>query len=277
VVTALGGARLSERRQHPYETSHPLLAVEAELDDGTSVPAVLKLAGHVDPVKPQVAVDPERELAAYRVLFPDSDVTAPRLLANEGSTLLLERIEGRPLWQSGDVADWCEAARAAAQLHETLRDRVDEPFLLRYDHAFYETWFRRACAGDPSLVALERAHRRAVERLLAEPQVVIHGELYPSNVIVTPERAWLVDWESVAAGPAVVDLAALACGASEDDQAAIIAAYGGVDPVALASARLHLALRWLGWSPAWQPPPEHAFDWRTEAIAAACRLERDAA
>lgn len=37
--------------------------------------------------------------------------------------------------------------------------------------------------------------------------------------------------------------------------------------------RLHLALRSLGWSPAWSPPPEHARDWLAEALELAERLD----
>ena len=33
---------------------------------------------------------------------------------------------------------------------------------------------------------------------------------------------------------------------------------------ALDCARLHLAIQWLGWSPEWTPPPEHARDWHAE-------------
>ena len=35
----------------------------------------------------------------------------------------------------------------------------------------------------------------------------------------------------------------------------------------LARCRLHLALQWLGWSPDWRPPPEHAHDWLGEALS----------
>jgi hypothetical protein len=34
-------------------------------------------------------------------------------------------------------------------------------------------------------------------------------------------------------------------------------------------ARLHLAVQWLGWSPDWTPPAEHAHDWYAEAVATA--------
>ena len=41
---------------------------------------------------------------------------------------------------------------------------------------------------------------------------------------------------------------------------------------ALDCARLHLALQWLGWSPGWTPPPEHALDWRAELPRLAARV-----
>jgi len=46
--------------------------------------------------------------------------------------------------------------------------------------------------------------------------------------------------------------------------------------VALDCARLHLALRWLGWSRDWTPPREHARDWWAEAKGAAERITKEA-
>jgi hypothetical protein len=74
-------------------------------------------------------------------------------------------------------------------------------------------------------------------------------------------------------GPGIVDLAALASGFRSEETEEILAAYGNADRVAFDCARLHLAVRWLGWSPAWSPPPEHEHDWRAEALDAAERLE----
>ena len=37
--------------------------------------------------------------------------------------------------------------------------------------------------------------------------------------------------------------------------------------------RLHQAVQWLGWSPSWTPPPEHAQNWLKEALRCAERLE----
>ncbi|CAA9480570.1 MAG: hypothetical protein AVDCRST_MAG30-771, partial [uncultured Solirubrobacteraceae bacterium] len=41
---------------------------------------------------------------------------------------------------------------------------------------------------------------------------------------------------------------------------------------ALEAARLVVAVGWLGWSPGWTPPPEHAQDWLAAALDAAERI-----
>ena len=127
-----------------------------------------------------------------------------------------------------------------------------------------------AFAGPLGIVASR--HEEVVERLLALPRTVIHGELYPSNVLVAGSRVCPIDWELAAAGPGLVDLAALATGWTGADQGAIIAAYGDVDANDLDSCRLHLAVRWLGWSRTWNAPKAHARDWLAEAVGAAERL-----
>jgi hypothetical protein len=52
----------------------------------------------------------------------------------------------------------------------------------------------------------------------------------------------------------------------------IVEGYGAVTWQALDAAQLHLSLQWLGWSPDWTPPPEHARDWLADALATAERL-----
>ena len=256
---------------YPYATSHPLVAFDAELEDGRTVAGLVKEPGSSHGSGPACGRRSVRERAAYELV--SAVAVAPRLLGAAAGRLVLERLEGDVLWQRGDVEAWCAAARTARVLHDGLRASVGENVLLRYDRAFYEHWLHRARSLAGPLVPVERVHAAAAERLLAEPQVVIHGELYPSNVVVAAGRAFFVDWETAGAGPAVVDLAALTSGLPEHHAGAAIAAYGAVDPVALDCARLHLSLRWLGWAAGWQPPSEHVCDWRREAFAVAGRLE----
>jgi thiamine kinase-like enzyme len=139
----------------------------------------------------------------------------------------------------------------------------------------------------------------------------VHGEFYPSNVIVelepgpvarpgraasdvrTPDRRGgrdyragairVVDWESIGIGPAALDLAALTAGDwSAAARARMVRAYRSSAPRPVAgradfdlvveAARLVNALQWLGWSDGWTAPPQHARDWRGEASSAARRV-----
>jgi aminoglycoside phosphotransferase (APT) family kinase protein len=195
------------------------------------------------------------------------------LLGVAGPYIVLERISGIPLWETEGDEVAGTVGTTIRSMVDALAGHVEAPFVLRYDAAFYARWLRRACIVDTALDRLAGIYAAATERLLRERQTLIHGELYPSNVVVG-ERIWVVDWESAAVGPAVIDLAAAVSAWPEAFERGLLDAYGQVDRVALDCARLHLAVRWLGWSAGWTPPREHAKDWRIEAEQVAARLER---
>ena len=129
-----------------------------------------------------------------------------------------------------------------------------------------------------------------VDRLITLPRTLIHGEFYASNILVHKAgdtlRVCPVDWEMAALGPGLIDLAALTAGKWTDpERDALALAYrealqangskvSGQDDflTALDCCRLHLAVRWLGWSREWSPPPEHAQDWLREALCLADKL-----
>jgi streptomycin 6-kinase len=255
---------------YAYATSHPLTAFDATLESARVVSGLVKDCGSPAAVRPSASRNEDRERMMFALL--EATTVAPRLLGAVDRWLVIERVDGDVLWQRGDAASWCEAGRTARRLHDTLARHTGEPFLVRYDRSFYEHTQERARARAGDLELVERVHAAAVERLLAEPQVVIHGELYPSNVLVSGSRVLLVDWETAGVGPAAVDIAALTCGLAERLAQATVAAHGAVDEVSLECARLHLALRWLGAPAEWSPPPEHVRDWREEATIAARRL-----
>jgi aminoglycoside phosphotransferase (APT) family kinase protein len=50
------------------------------------------------------------------------------------------------------------------------------------------------------------------QRLADSRPTVVHGELFPSNVVVRDERAYLLDWESAGVGAGELDLATLTAG-----------------------------------------------------------------
>jgi len=262
--------------------------------------------------KPDFLYDPRREIETYRTLLADGDLGTAACfgaVAEEQTGrywLLLERVPGLELYQLGELY-WRERAAASlARLHGRLASRLKSmgqamPLLLVHDRRFYALWMRRAQrfvvetdGGRRSATAiawLAARHDSLVERLLELPVGPIHGEFYDSNVLVQKTasgvRVCPVDWEMAALGPGLTDLAALTSGdCSEGDRTAVALAYrralvprrgwprdeGGFLR-ALDCCRLQLCLQWLGWSPRWAPPPEHARDWLGEAVALAEKLD----
>jgi hypothetical protein len=294
--------------------------LDVRLDDGTAlqlmfknvsrqtIPEVARLA------KPAFLYNPLREIEAYRtVLASDFLGTATCYGAVVDPPaghywLFLERVTGPKLWQVGELPVWQEAARWLAALHSRFAGETElltgrrAGQLLRYDGPFYWRWPRRARAflrhAGPSVPVSARRrmeelagrYGEVVERLLALPVTVIHGEFYPSNVIVQEAGSALrvcpVDWEMAAVGPGLIDLAALTAGTwTDEERAALVSAYhealrpdGAWPPpldefeTALGFCQLHLAVQWLGWSPDWTPPPAHAQNWLGEALRLAEKL-----
>ena len=92
---------------------------------------------------------------------------------------------------------------------------------------------------------------------------------------------------SAAVGPKLVDVAAMSAGNWKREQKdAMALAYHAAMPAAglkqpsredflidVECARLHQAVQWLGWSPGWTPPPEHAQNWLREALDSAAALK----
>ena len=171
-----------------------------------------------------------------------------------------------------------------------------------YDEEFYWRWLRRAqrfADGNPEerriIEGIARRYAPVVERLTKLPRTLIHGEMYACNVIVSNVRDCTricpLDWEMTAFGPGLMDLAALGAGWAESRQRALARAYRAAAPkgngsgadktvrlprqfeVDLDCCRLHLAVRMLGWSDDWEPPPDHAHNWLAEAARISRRLQ----
>jgi aminoglycoside phosphotransferase (APT) family kinase protein len=173
-----------------------------------------------------------------------------------------------------------------------------------YDEAFYWRWLERArdfasrsrrakggVAARRVLDRIARGYAPVVARLAAMPRTVIHGEFYPCNILIrgTGPRARVcpVDWELAALGPGLIDLAALMTGWDDRAQRALTRAYRAAarqdverprripadSQRDLDCCRLHLAVRMLGWSETWTPPPQHARDWLAEAASLAARIQ----
>ena len=301
------------RRPYRYATSSPLEEVRVRLDGGREVALILKdatrerLLGDAPTVKPPFLYEPRRELETYRRLIGPAGI-GPRFFGAGAHDdpprywLLIEKVPGVELWQVGELEVWEQVATWLAGFHAGFEHRLedvlaDNPYLLRHSEAWFRSWAERARAAlarstDQRAAALDRAldrYEEAAHSLAALPRAFVHGELYPSNVIVVRRsgspRVCPVDWEMAAIGPGLIDLAALAGGWDEEQRGRLVTAYlegysgpgyAAHDPGALADdlarCRLHLALQWLGWSTDWRPPSEHAHDWLAEALSLARQL-----
>lgn len=244
--------------------------------------------------RPGFVDDPGREPAVYRALAGSGITPAcwgSSCRTEDRAWVLVEKADAQVLWQVPWGPAWTGAAAALARLHESpvhgrlgpdTRDR-----LLVHDARLHEQWARRAVDA-----CSDRRDRRAVRHLIRVadssdawsglPAVLLHGEAYPSNILVgRADRILLVDWEMAGYGPGVVDLAALVCGWEEGAVQRLARAYwealtdrrGYADQDhlmrALQLARLRTCIQWIGWSPGWEPPPENRQDWLAMGLAVA--------
>ncbi|HWI22220.1 MAG TPA: aminoglycoside phosphotransferase family protein [Baekduia sp.] len=297
------GAEVTVIRREPaaYRSSHCLEDLVVRFENGETQRIVRKdlaagaLLAAAARAKPDFALNPRREIDVYRHALTPLGVDAPRLLAGVADDqsgcyqLLLEYVDGSPLWQIGDIDIWCDAAAWLGRLHRHAAPQTRS--MLAHDRRLWDECLARALAVVPgALDAVLADHEAICARLGQWPASLIHGEFYPSNVIVTSDemRLCVLDWEMAGHGPGVLDLAALISGSGlhENERERIVRSYhsawheaGGAGSLkslreALICARIQVALQWIGWSADWRPPAEHAHDWLSETLAAASEFRR---
>ena len=293
--------RTMARRPNSYCSSFDIEDIEVTGDDGSPLRLVFKdlaaaaLTPQARGAKPPALLDACREIEAYLEVLPPAAVEVAHCYGavTEPSIgrywLFLEAVDGVPLWQVSGRSAWEEAAMWLAHLHAGEAPAAHR-HLVRYDDAYFGRWIDRAVAFAPagSLDAVAAGWTRVVEQLTAWPHTLVHGEYYPSNVLVrrrmAAPRVVPVDWEMAGVGPGLLDLAALSSGGwtrAEQERLALVyleslpaAGRPSADALlqALAYFRLYIAVQWVGWSQDWSPPPEHAHDWLSEALSLAEEL-----
>ena len=307
------------RRMSPYSSSFRIDELELQFTDGLTLQLILKdlsrdaMLEEAQRARPAFLYDPLREIGAYGGILSHAPFGPPISFGAVSDTnagrywLFLEQVSGPQLAEVGNFATWERVAAWIARFHDAFsplqaRQLADRFGVMVYDEAFYRRWLRRALrfAGPDSearrvVAGVARCYGGVIDRLVRLPPALIHGELYPCNVIVGKtsdgERVCPVDWEMVALGPGLTDLAALSAGWSEVKQRALARAYyaaarnGRVKRSSrparvpadfmtdLDCCRLHLAVCMLGWSDNWQAPAEHATNWLEEAARIVRRLQ----
>lgn len=197
---------------------------------------------------PAVAEFHRREIVVAGAL--PAAVPVPRLLASldelDGGTwvaLLFEDVDGWMPAQPWRPADLTRVLAAATELAELLTpgpDLATPPRLPRLGG-----WARLA-ANPAALAQLEVVAPRAADELpghlelekhladVVEGQTLAHGDLYPSNVLLTADRVVFVDWPHAWTGPKHADLVTLLssvafCGGDPEPFAAGHRLLAGVD------------------------------------------------
>jgi aminoglycoside phosphotransferase (APT) family kinase protein len=266
-----------------------------------SPPSVLATAQQV---RPHFLYHPAREIEVYEKILNRARCGAARCHGAVNSPelerhwLFLERVEGRLLWQTGDLSEWDAAARWLAEFHQGFARKkfASVKTLLAYDEQFFGVWIERAekflkkrndvqCR---KFARLSKNYARVAGRLAALPQNFIHGEFYASNVIVrdgsAPKTICPIDWELAGVGPTALDLAALTAGEwSETEKLRFVTAYrealSSRHALSLAEmmqavvlCQLHLSVQMLGWAEDWAPPEKHAQNWLQTALRLADKL-----
>ncbi|MGN6607684.1 MAG: phosphotransferase [Jatrophihabitans sp.] len=253
------GAALVARRPYAYATSSPLTEVVLQHPHGTQRLLLKQLHARRD-------YPPGRELTIYRDVLCPAGI-GPRLYGCGDDWLLIELVEGVEIWQLGEFDRWLAVAAWLGEHHRRFAGFDEAPLL---GEATLLAWLDRAA---PRTTGLDLDAALTELQVLAQrPTTLVHGEFYPSNVLVSGSRVVPVDWETAGVGPGVLDLAAFVTGWREPQAQQLVEAYGGADARDLDRARLALALRWLGWTDTWTPPAEHRHDWLVEARAALARL-----
>jgi Phosphotransferase enzyme family len=302
------------RRPSDYSSSFALDELDVLLDDGAVLELVFKnvsweaLLGDARRAKPPFLYNPLREIEIYETVLASEPLGTATFYGSVVDQelghywLFLERVPGLRLCHVGEFDTWKQVARYLALMHNSFARHTQviaqagPGRWVNYDRVFYWQWLRRAQTfvrtnksfhQGEDWRGIERVAGRydeVIDRLLAVPQTLIHGEFYASNVLVDQAEGRLricpVDWEMAAVAPGIMDLAALTCGTWSDEEKRTLAlAYhdtlepNGWRPSGLSSllavldlCQLHLAVQWLGWSLDWSPPPEQARDWLSEAL-----------
>ena len=313
IVDEIAPGAIVTRRSFEYATSHRLEELPVARRDGSTVRLVAKHLGRTAMndaarlAKPAALHSAGRELGVYRHILAGAGLGTPALVGGrtrEGDTgfIVLERVDGTPLSEIGDFSVWEAAARWLARMHATFAtappripasESGPRTFLVSYDRTLLagaaRSGLERAAQqslGSPEVcVALGARLEYALRALSSAPPTLVHGDFYPSNIVVADDRIAVVDWELAGIGPAALDVAALTAGGWSDEQRHdLIKAYHE-ESVALRRietltalvrrvelASLHLALCWVGSASEWDAPDEHRRDWFADAVATLARL-----
>jgi hypothetical protein len=216
-----GAVRVTGRE--PNGSSSTFSTEVVTVGDGNSSTTLFCKHGHgyVDPYG-HIRRGVPYEAAMYRDVI-DESIAVPRYVGSfsgpHGTTLILEHLrEAVSVAKStyrreGPLAD---AVVALGRWHGRHEGAEWPPGQLnRYDRRHLDLWAHKAerlRRGVLRGVIDSKTIQETVRRLSVMMPTLMHGELFPANVLIAGGKLWFVDWESAGIGAGEIDLAALTSG-----------------------------------------------------------------
>jgi aminoglycoside phosphotransferase (APT) family kinase protein len=250
-------AAVAVARAHGLTVAEPVL-----LNHGSNAvvhlrpsPVVARVATMTPLLRPDIARSLGREVALAEALtaagaavVPPSDLLPPGPHEHDGLTLSFWRyVEFLP-----DRPTAAEAGRALGELHAALAglpplwngSPLDTPL---EDLAVF-AWRGAELGADPALVERATELTEQLRPLLAGPELTLHGDPHPGNLLRTAAGLRWADLEDTSRGPRGWDLACLRTTRRLDGRAAIDALPEPMSEEELAPfvrlRRLHAAAWW---------------------------------
>ncbi len=222
-----------ERVRSADSSSYASEVVTVRLASGEEFRLFLKDFGSSRLAKEDPERQRDRELRVYRDLLAEADLGTAKYRGSvwDGSEgrfwLLLEFVDAVPLG-SCRFEWWLAAAGWLGRLHGHFAQHADrlrgQDFLLAHDRDFFWSKARLALAAVSGLSAtlarrladILSGYGPCVEVMVRQPPTLVHGSYKPRHILVgmgeEPARICPVDWELVAVGSGLYDLAFLSAG-----------------------------------------------------------------
>ncbi|MDQ3683653.1 MAG: aminoglycoside phosphotransferase family protein [Bacteroidota bacterium] len=154
-----------------------------------------------------------------------------KLNEHNESLLILDFLSGsKSLEYTRGLKYFLEAAGWLAIFHSHKQKRVPS-FIKIYDRDYYKDWADKALKYwmptglYPWLPEITEYYKGNCHILTDSNQSIIHGEFFPSNILVYQDEVCPIDWESAAIGNCLIDLACLIEKETVADSECIIEKY----------------------------------------------------
>lgn len=211
---------LISRVEGEYESTHPIEDVSVSTEDD-----VLDLVCKYSPPSTDPVTGHSRGAAyegeIYQRAFPNPDLATPVCYGTFGlggsvDCIVLEHVPGYRIHHSVYPRGLVDVCGDLGGFHSGGVGSLPAAH-----NVFNRSHFSRLMSEAerlPGVTArLGRRGSMVVDTLANAPRALIHGELYPQNVLINEDGPVVIDWESAGIGPGVLDLAVLTQGSWDPD------------------------------------------------------------